>query len=526
MKKHLIKRSIALILAILCLCVMCVSCIEEDVFLDDDSSLNDKLGGGKDKNNNNKNELRGEETGIGWETDVVDTMRPDIDDSESHDPSLDLPTYDFGCKEIRTLTYDSVLLPEFGFGEIGDDILDRELYYRDIKVEERLNVHLVYEVHGSANDYNSFIAHVDNIYAVDLIGEYDIINSYSVVAPVLALRGYFLDMSKIAGFEGPYWNDDLTDLFTVNDKLYYTAPMTSPNLIGSLNAVFFDIPTLENNKISVDDLYRNVFDGTWTYEKMYSIAADLYTDTNCDGTVGNDDLIGVRLRSIAELDSFYLGADLKIVDKGSDGLLRISPDADSERMFDVFDLVQRMMFGNSIMGNPNEIKGNPNGNFGFYVSSIAAARPLYMNRGFDEVGVLPFPKYDDCMDGYRSPMGVTYCLYSVPTFASEPEIGCIVIQSLAEDAYTTVPTALMEYVTMDNISAPELKDKAQIFELILKGVTNDELSINSKTFSSTASMFRNALLKDESWASTFAQYKDALGSYIKKFNITMTSLDN
>ena len=49
MMKHLIKRSIALILAILCLCVMCVSCIEEDVFLDDDSSLNDKLGG-KDKN--------------------------------------------------------------------------------------------------------------------------------------------------------------------------------------------------------------------------------------------------------------------------------------------------------------------------------------------------------------------------------------------------------------------------------------------------------------------------------------------
>ena len=75
-------------------------------------------------------------------------------------------------------------------------------------------------------------------------------------------------------FDKPWWTSDLTDLATVDGKLYMASGDISLELTQKIFCMLFDKKLAET--VGAGDIYAIVSDGKWTLDKASEIAASCW----------------------------------------------------------------------------------------------------------------------------------------------------------------------------------------------------------------------------------------------------------
>ena len=176
---------------------------------------------------------------------VGETKTTTASNSETQSPDgHPLPeSLDFDKDTVYILHWNDMnIRPEFFSEELsGNTVLD-QIYYRNIAVEEYLNVKLHFE--GTTGmDKQSYLAKAQNSIASGL-GEYDIFATYSMTLATLALRECTYNLLdpeiEYLNFDNPWWPESLIETVTIDDKLYFASGDISTNLIYMMHGMFFN----------------------------------------------------------------------------------------------------------------------------------------------------------------------------------------------------------------------------------------------------------------------------------------------
>lgn len=157
---------------------------------------------------------------VGGDTTAAVTALETTEEDVRRAVSDNVPEFDFGGAEFRTITQDSTANDIWVEGETGD-ILDDAIYARNRTVEERFNI-TIPEV--LAVPFGEISSHIKkSVSAGD--DAYDLVIGQMEQTGQDALGGYFMNWYDLphVNFNQPWYPSSLVEEATVNDKMYIIA---------------------------------------------------------------------------------------------------------------------------------------------------------------------------------------------------------------------------------------------------------------------------------------------------------------
>lgn len=494
------KRMMALLLAIMMLATV-VACNKTD------------NGNGENTTSNN-----GADTTVSGSSDIV--YADPKDDPNNYDVygywKDDLPdNLDYNKDTVSVLHWKAEE-DEFEIEEQTGDVVGDAIYNRNMSVEERLNVDLVFtEVEGSNSYIASFAQYVQNAYQAGA-HEFDIIPTYSRTAAVLSTNGMYYNLNDIddnyINLEQPWWPDCITDTITIGDAIYFITGDCSTNVLHMMYTIWVNKDLIEQYQLT--NPYDLVRDGSWTLEKLFALTTDTYQDLNNNGKEDANDFFGFVGVDYG-LDAFYTGSGLRLVDLSDDEFMVISPDYSSEKAVDLVDKLGVMC--TSTDWNISDDQGTI---FQDARSLFIQNRTYYAKRYLLDVefsyGLVPTPKYDDSQDEYITVLANPITLYGIMSDVDQNRLSemTAVIECWGSEGYRQTTPALFE--TNMKLKYSESTDEAEMFDIIHDTINLDLGRVFSKDLQYMSEIPSKCAAAGAAWATRLAQYAKPLSSGLKK----------
>lgn len=267
----------------------------------------------------------------------------------------------------------------------------------------------------------------------------------------------FIDLEK------PWWDGNLADGMTIQDKLYFA---TGDLLTSDNDATFVVLFNKQIAKdVSLPDLYAMVSNKEWTMDKMIEFTQTATQDKNGDGKLAFDADVsglaytvdcpycvvfggGVTMCSKDEEDTPFYNLDIEraqnVVEKGQ---LLFSKDY-AVNLTDARDASGLTMVetGQKAFGE----------NHALFMGEVMQC--VTRLRGFDvDFGILPWPMYDTAQGSYYSMMHATASMVSIPRSVSDEQL--VMVNSMIEAmAYYSVDTLTEQYYEI-NLKTKGAKDE-------------------------------------------------------------------
>ncbi len=283
---------------------------------------------------------------------------------------------------------------------INDAISTRNRY-----LEERFNCDIVVlsdTAHASAmNKATNDVQSDDGVF--DMVSLYDVY--ISVMLP------YIADWNNVSQLklDKPWWNPDATVVYNWGGKQCTINGYTSLTAISSTNAIAFNKDMLKTLNVESKELYDRVRNGSWTLDAMYAYGKQAITDLNGDSKIDlKDDRFAIQDgNSIKNLvNAAVASAGIRYV--GYDANHNPVYQFDNEKSINMYQKLIEKSFNEGVL-----ITNAANPDRGTSVPIFLENRALFVHasmlgmetvRGVDQfdIGILPFPKFDETVDDYRS----------------------------------------------------------------------------------------------------------------------------
>ena len=420
----------------------------------------------------------------------------------------DLPAdLNFGGQKITILYWDDVARPEFDVPELTGDLIGDAIFTRNAAVEERLGIDLNWVgTPGSYSVQENYINTAEN--DVKSGGEFDVFAAYSLSAVTMTLRGLYRDLlpAQNLNFEQPWWPGKLLDDTTINGKLYFCSGDISTNVLQQMYLVLFNKSMAEELKLP--NLYEIADQGKWTVDKMAELASNVYSDLNGNAAADLSDRFGIGLRKNTMFDGFFLGADLRSIEKDANGTMIIADEFTSEKTVDLLTKLVALFHESNYTAFPQTVEGWTNAIFAngqvlFMVDLGNVTSSTEVAGTSVNYGVLPVPKYDEQQERYITGLQSGYTMYSASIAvddATRDAIGAM-IECMASESYRQVIPAVYETTMKLKYSSGE--NDARMYDLIRAGITFDLGNIFAEPLDSiTYFAFREAANNaNTNWAS-------------------------
>ena len=215
-----------------------------------------------------------------------------IENTEDRNSIADnLPDADFGGYSFRIFTAEEnggndfvgSMMAEREIGEVIND----SIYKANRTVEERFNIKITpvttaFEPAESVMK-NSVKSGED---------AYDLAFGHDYGTGSATLEGLFVNLHSLNYFDfgNPWWPSHTIDSLTFNKKMY--AFSNSISIIGLDWTRLLYINKGMAKDLGLEVPYKEVFDGTWTLDKLIQMTKGAYIDTNGDGAKDKDDKFG------------------------------------------------------------------------------------------------------------------------------------------------------------------------------------------------------------------------------------------
>lgn len=454
MKSLTLKRSVCLVLTVVMLLltlVAAVSCADSG---DDntDGATTTPAGGTADTT----------PAPAGEDTTPADVLEAD-----------DLPyDLDFGQESIDFLAWKQGVTEYYAEEQNGDAVNDA-IYYRNLDVEERLGVKLNFEIiPGNSSAFRDYCQTVMNtVNSGD--SSYDAIACYLRSAGVLTLQHGLEDLLSVdyVNFEKPWWPASLTELNTVNDKLFFMSGDIATSLLYQMMFMIYN--TELGADLALEDPQLLALDGKWTQDALFTMATNVYADLDASGDKSEGDRYGLFSYLHPNLDIFYMGAGMNYLQPTDDGELKLSDDILSEKSYGIIDKLNALFYSSNdgfFAKNISDDSVLMAGNALFYNITGQLLTQTFYNSEMS-YSIMPAPKYDEAQANYLTPVSFTHSMYCIPTSAANPNMSGAVLECMASEGYRQVTPALFESSFKYKYSQGE--NDAKMFEFIRSGVVFD-----------------------------------------------------
>lgn len=414
--------------------------------------------------------------------------------------------------DITMLYWSDVENPEFFVEtENAGDLVGEAIFTRNSRVENRLNVTILYEGQPGNNEQNA--AYVSRVRNAEQGGEsFDIYASYSMTTANLAYNGFCANLLDydVLNFEKPWWPKSLTTEATINNKLYFASGDLSTNLLYMMYVLYFNKGMAA--EYGLEDPYTCVANNTWTYATMFKMVNDMTDSMNAGA---ENQPYGFVVNSSVHLDPFFYAAGLRTTERDTDGTPIISPSFGSERAATVVSDVWNFLNKPSCTiksGRQLFAAGK-----GLFIMDRARYASQYLSDSGFNYGIVPVPKYTADQASYSTCMGFPYTLYAISNTSEHANEAAIVLECLGSEGFRTITPALFE-LTMKERYVTDGK-ASMMFDIIREGVSFDLGRIYASNMGRlTYNVYRGEFVRDggTQYASTYAGSVDALNGYLAK----------
>jgi len=394
--------------------------------------------------------------------------------------TLDIPDdIDYEGQTLRvTNTQDYVA------GKADGDVVSQAEYDMIRAVEEKLNVKFEF-IDFLGTDYNNIPSVVQQSVNAGS-DDYDMVFCPSRLTLPLVNEGYFLPVSELTyvDLEKPWWASDFISAISpdTSKPSIMTGGITY-NYLERLGCVFFNERVLgELKDLSADDLYNSVLDNNWTIDKFSELCKDTYMDLNGNSERDTDDMYAMTCYQSYYYERMAYSSGLEYTERDSNGypVLKMN----NERTVNLIEKLNGMFFSNEnvidlkpIASSNQEDKNMfAKGNVLFMPERFYVAGWDQLRSMDDDFGIIPFPKYDETIDGYRSVSDSNTILCTIPITANALDAISAAAETMAYYGQEMVSpvyyeTALKIKYTRDDLSS-------MMIDLITQNARTDFLYFN------------------------------------------------
>lgn len=461
-------------------------------------------------------------------SDNYDSVQTTMSESSEFE-SDDLPAgLNFGGETINVLYRDDVQT-SFYISEQTGDVVDDALYNANRAVEERLGVKFnIIPMAGTANsDRESYMNAISNsVLSAD--DAYDMCGVLTYNVPSLIQKGVLSDLLefKYLNFDKPWWSSALTELATVNDKLYFASGDISLELTQRIYCMLYNKQLAESLK--VENFYDLVNNGKWTLDKMKEIGISAYADLDGNGEVSTGDRLGVVVNDYNHMCGFMASLETNFTELGDDGRQHIS--GDSEHTIDVMQKIVSLFNNNEGIFYMNKSDADPAvvaDNHDVYRSMFKSGNLLLITSEFNQIstvfrdmesdyGIIPYPKYDEEQENYYTLARNVYSSMVVPVTCQKTDAVGAAMEAMASQNYRDVSPVYFETALKVKYSRDD--EASRMYDLIREG-----LSFNfAFTFSAVSGGYANLFVdmvgqNNENYMSKYQATSEKNETTLQKF---------
>ena len=384
-----------------------------------------------------------------------------------------LPDMDFGGKEFLVLaqkhdTYDFFTNFEIYAEAANGEVVNDAVYSRNLALEERYNVKIGQELLSHPETViRNLVSAGDDVYNLVFLEVLDLPGMLSV--PL------FRDLNKLPyiDFSRPWWNDYVNEALSIGGKLLYT---TSDFMLSDKANTFI---TIFNKKLAGDfgagDLYADVYDGSWTIDRMHRIAADVAGDVNGDGVFDGKDRFGMVCGTTNICFVLMTSFGNRMVEKDENDIPRLN--MNNEKFIRSLDLVLDTIFNPDIAFINGDYKETLSEAFADnrVMFDFGVVRYLKSRSSTDvDYGVLPLPKFDEQQEEYLTTTDkYGSMLFAVPIINADAEFDGFMLEALSAESSETSLKAYYETACKTKYTYDP--ESAEMLDIACRGLVYDQV---------------------------------------------------
>lgn len=396
--------------------------------------------------------------------------------SHSIPESLDFGGLELNCLARETPQY----MIDYGVDSQNGDIVNDTVYDRNVKVEEELGVKLnLIKAPGTNTMTSEAVGDLlrQSVMAGD--ASYDIVGFYMFYGAVLGMDGLLMNVHDMEylDFSKPWWNQDFSNELTYKNQLYYMVGSMNLSSISSLMGVFFNQTKVVDYYKNYEFLYKDVYDGKWTLDRLTELSKGVYTDLNGSGKADEGDFYGLVV--VEDRPGPWNAAlGIKLCTKDKDGIPQLTfynerSVTSYEKLYSLFKRTEGVYFGpkNYV---PEQTFANGECLFTIRELNIAETHLRDMKDGY---GLLPMPKFDEAQEGYYNSAHDESNLTGIAVNCEKVDAVTAALELMNYYSYLDVVPAYYEVAMKAKYLADS--DSANMFDTMLAGVKVDFGEINT-----------------------------------------------
>ena len=411
------------------------------------------------------------QSGSAGETETSEDPRTTLDN-----PDVDYNGYVFRVCSIASETHYTALDP----GKLSGEAVNDAIYERNRKIESEYGIEFLCETSDITANY---VTMEKQVMAGSGDDGYDLIMLISRNAFSAALRNLLINYDKLTyvDTDKEYYFGDINQQFTIGNNTFFAYGSENINVFSLSSALFFNKEIVTEQ--GMGNLYDDVRNRNWTFDRLYTLAAQATSDTNGDGTIRfGEDVLGLVGNYDRTIPCFWVSAGEKLIVKdegdlpvytahGNERMINIMQEAAAQFATDAFDV-----YG----ADDNRLQTFMDGKSLFLSTGIGELSKLKAVEL--DYGVLPWPMYDAGQEDYVSRCGDAW-LHCVPTNTKDPERTSVIMQALAYYSYGTVYKAYYDQaLTAQYVRDPDSVDMMKIILSTLSVDLGDTIWFESLRF--------------------------------------------
>ncbi len=426
---------------------------------------------------------------------------------------------DFGGRDYRMIsTNQDNRQVDINATELTGSTLNDLVYNRNFHVMELYNVKMVAE----DIEYNK----INDMVKKDATSgdtSYDLyLTNYT--ANALATQGYLYDFYTMphVNLKNAWWDQNEIADMTIRNKLYMAIGDISPTELLTSECILFNKVLFDTNGIPYP--YEDALKGTWTLDKLLTIADGKTTDLNGDGTIDvEDDMFSMTCWYDYGTAMFYgAGGDVSSFDSNGN----VTLDIDVEKISNIYNKIFTII--NGTKANYETVVANHDRSFrvfsegrAFFCGITFQKIETFLREMEDDYGVLPNPKYDENQQNYSTCVSGAGSMVVVPKTCTDPEYVGSMLEAMAAVSYDMITPDLIN--TMASTKNVRDQESSEVVQMIIRNRNFD----TARMHDINADKFVEELLPKGSTdvASYFAKNEKSYEKRLDEINKAYQSLD-
>ena len=288
-----------------------------------------------------------------------------------------------------------------------------------------------------------------------------------------------------------WWEVYMNELMLGDSTRFFLVGEFFIDALHNARTLYFNKNMYNRYHESSDDLYQQVLDGKWTLDQMMSLMRDVFIDVNNDGKTDNGDQLGYATYvTYSSVDAFVYATDIEFSKRNADGIVELNMMHDeavtlAEKLVELF-YMPGSYFGSTTIGGENT---------GLFVSGQALFLGNATLKGAnalrdmkDDFGFLPYPKFDEAQEGYRTLVHDAVSIGAVNGSSQNLDVLGAVLEALNAETYRSVTptwydTALKIKYSRDDIST-------EMIDLIHDSITTNFIFAYNYALDNIGLLFR------------------------------------